>query len=189
MKSRLLLSLLVIAFLTGCSGGQVATVSYDSGSNRSVYETKRYEVSSLSGSGYGSTGAMRMRVVAQCTGVSCTPNVAQLVFGIDGSERLSLSDVSGRIIADETVVRWSSTEANRGFAGTREGEVVEVLGEFATVEIDVDQLQAMATATSLEGSLGGQSLNLDADVQFGLQTLLQKMRQSRSDGNSSNTGA
>jgi len=189
MPSRLLFSLFVIAFLAGCGGGQVATVSYDSEANRSLYETKRYDVSTISGSGYGSTGTVRMRVVGQCTGINCTPNVAQLVFGIDGSERLSLSDVSGRIIADETVVRWSSTEANRGFAGTREGEVVEVLGEFATVEVDLNQLQAMATATSLEGSLGGQSLDLDADVQSGLRTLLQKMRQNRPDGNSSNTGA
>jgi hypothetical protein len=126
-----------------------------------------------------------MRVVAQCTGVSCTPTVAQLVFGIDGSEQLSLSDVSGRITADGTVVRWSSVEANPGFAGTKKGEVVDVFGEFATVEIGLEQLQAMATATSLRGSLGGKSLELDADVQSGLQALLRKMRRDGSGENSS----
>lgn len=188
MPSRLLFSLLVIAFLAGCSGGQVATVSYDSEPNRSIYETKRYIVSTLSGGNYGSRQSIRMRVLAQCEGKNCTPDTAQLVFSADASEQLSLSGVNGRISADGTEIRWSNAEANRGFAGRNRNEVVKVLGEFATVDVGFDQMEAMASGASLEGTIGGQSLNLDADVRAGLQTLLRKMQQGRPGSNSSNAG-
>lgn len=181
MPSRLVLFLLSTVLIVGCSGGgQVATVSYDSESNQSTYETKRYTVSNISGSGYGSSRSIRMRVVARCEGENCNPDTAQLVFSIDGSKQYSLSGVSGRIVADETEIQWSNAEANRGFSGLGEGEMVQVLGEFATVDVGIDQLQKMATATSLDGSIGGQSLNLGSNVQSGLQALLQKMQRAPS---------
>jgi hypothetical protein len=189
MSGRFALLLFCTVVLAGCGAGQVATVSYDSGSDQSTYETRRYTVSTLSGGNYGSRQSIRMRVLAQCEGKNCTPDTAQLVFSADASEKLSLSGVNGRISADETEIRWSNAEANRGFAGRNRNDIIQVLGEFATVDIDVDQLRAMASATSLEGSIGGQSLNLDADVQSGLQTLLRKMRQAQSGGTSSNTGS
>ena len=188
MSSRFGLLLLCAVVLAGCGGGQVATVSYDSESNQSTYETKRYTVSTMSDGNYGSRQSIRMRVVAQCEGQNCTPNTAQLVFRADASKQLFLSGVNGRISADGTEIRWSNAEANRSFAGRNRNELVKVLGEFATVDIGFGQLEAMASTASLEGTIGGQSLNLDADVQSGIQTLLRKMRQARSGDNSSNAG-
>lgn len=189
MSSRFVFLFLCTVIIAGCSGGQVATVSYDSESNQSTYETKRYTVSDVSRGNYGSTRSIDMRILAQCEERNCTPDMARLVFSADASERLSLSGVNGRIAADGTEIRWSNADANRSFAGRGQDELVQVLGEFATVEIEVDQLQTMATATSLTGSIGGRSLDLDADIQSSLRTLLRKMQQDQSGGNSSNPGA
>ena len=183
---RTILFLFPIALLVGCAGSQEVTLSYDSESNRSKYETDHYTVSSVSGSGYASSQSISMRVVARCEGKNCRPDTAELVFSIDGSGRLSLSGVSGEIIADDAQIRWSDVEANRGFAGTtQQDDPVRVLGEFATVDVNIDQLQKMATATSLKGSVGGKTLNLGSDVQSGIQTLLQKMRRGTSGSSSS----
>lgn len=180
MPSRLALCLLTV-LIAGCSGGPQATVAYDAESNQSTYETKRFTVSKISESSYGGSRAIQMHVIAGCNGENCTPNTAQLVFSVDRSERLSLSGVNGWIVADETEIRWSNVEANRGFAGLGKEEVIQVLGKFATVDVEVDQLQKMATATSLEGSIGGRSLDLDSNVQLGLQALLQKMQHTPSE--------
>ena len=183
---RTILFLFPIALLVGCAGGQEVTLSYDSESNRSKYETDSYTVSSVSGSGYASSQSISMRVVARCEGKNCRPDTAELVFGIDGSDRLLLSGVSGEIIADDAQIQWSDVEANRGFAGTtQQDDPVRVLGEFATVDVNIDQLQKIATATSLKGSVGGKTLSLGSDVQSGIQTLLQKMRRGTSGSSSS----
>lgn len=182
MSFRFGLFILSTVLLFGCSGGaQVAMVSYDPGADRSTYETKSYTVTTGSESGYGSSQSITMRVIARCRGQDCTPETAQFVFSVDGGERLSVSGVNGEILADKTEIRWSNSEANRGFASVGEDKVLEVLGEFATVDIEISRLQKIATATSLTGSIGGKSLDLDSDVQSGFRALLQKMELETSD--------
>jgi hypothetical protein len=108
-----------------------------------------------------------MRTLVRCEKENCTPDTAQLVVSADASEQLFLPDVHGRISEGEPDIRWSNAEANRRFAGRTRDELVKVLGEFATVDVGFDQLKALASAASLEGAIGDQSLNLDADVQSG----------------------
>lgn len=56
-------------------------------------------------------------------------------------------------------------------------EVNEVTGQFATIELTLNQVEQIATASSIKGSIGGVSLNFGSSVQSGFQKLLQKVRQ------------
>lgn len=109
----------------------------------------------MSGANYGGRQSIRMRTLVRCEVENRPPETAQFVVSADASEQLSLSVVNGKISADETEIRWSNAEANRCFAGRTRNELVKALGEFATVDIGFDQLKAMASATSPEGSIGG----------------------------------
>lgn len=182
--SSVLFALLVAG---GCAGGQEVTVSYNSESNRTTYKTTDYTVSSVSGSDYGSSKSIAMQAIARCQGVNCTPNRAQLVFTSEGSQRLSLSDVSGEITSDGTEITWSNAEANPDFANLSDDTIIEVTGKFAVVDLKTYQLRQIATASSLSGSIGGQPLSLGPNVQAGLRKLLEKVKQSASGGSSGTT--
>jgi hypothetical protein len=58
-----------------------------------------------------------------------------------------------------------------------------VVGNFATVNVSLSQLEQIATASSVEGTIGGTSLNISSGIQSGFQNLLQKIRS----GSSSST--
>ena len=187
MKPSLLPVLLVLLFASGCAGGQQVTTSYDATANRTTYETTRYTVSTVSGSDYGSSKNISMRAVARCKGENCTPDGAQLVFTYQGDQALSLSGVSGEIFADGTKITWSSAEANSDFANLPDGSTVRVTGQFAAIDLPLGQLRQIATATTLRGSIGGQTLTLRSSLQSGLQKLLAKMNQSAPGGASDTT--
>lgn len=173
---RLLSFLLGLLVLGGCAGGQNTTVSYDSDADRTTYETRTYTVSSISGSNYASSKSITVRAIADCQGADCTPEEASLVFTAGGNEQLSLSGVNGRIVADDTEIEWSNADANADFVHRTDDRILQVVGEFATVALSLDQLRQIATASSVDGSIGGQPLNLDSGMQSGLQNLLQKVR-------------
>lgn len=171
---RALLGLLAIGGCAGTRGGQTVTVSYDSESNQTTYSAIEYAAFKVSGSEYGSTVSITMQAVAPCRGANCTPDRAQLVFTSEGSERLSLSGVSGEIVGDGTRITWSDAEANPDFASLAENAIVDITGRFAVVDLPVHRPRQIATASALTGSIGGQSLALGSDVQSGLQKLLGK---------------
>ncbi|MFB6232111.1 MAG: hypothetical protein ABEL04_13255 [Salinibacter sp.] len=142
------------------------------------YETGPFTVSQSSGGSYGSSSTIDMRVVAQCEGRNCTPDAAKLVFSVRGGQELGLSGVNGQITADGSVFDWSSASAKANLPGTvADNEVNRVLGTFATVEIGIDKLRQIATASSLKGSIGGMPLRLDSAVQSGLLAFLEKIDQ------------
>ncbi|MFB6278141.1 MAG: hypothetical protein ABEK75_01410 [Salinibacter sp.] len=109
------------------------------------------------------------------------------MFSSAGSQRLSLSGVSGEITGDGTEITWSNAEANPDFANLAEDAIVDVTGRFAVVDLQLYQLRQIATASSLSGSIGGQPLTLGSDMQSGLQKLLQKVKRSASGTSSGGT--
>ncbi|MFB6098200.1 MAG: hypothetical protein ABEK84_03655, partial [Salinibacter sp.] len=142
-----------------------------------------------SGASYGSSKSVAMRVVARCQGSDCTPDLAKLVFLASGGEDLALSGTSGEITADGTVVkRWTSRDAAGGLPTTVSNAVIEVTGKFAAVEVSLDKLRRIATASSVKGSIGGMALRFDANVQSGLQAMLQKIEQGTGAASSSTEG-
>lgn len=155
----------------------MATASYDSSSNRMTYETRAYTVSSVSGSNYGSSKSIDLKAVARCLGEGCTPDQIQLVFSTTGSQRLGLSSMNGEIVADGNRIAWTGPEARNNLGSVTNENIFDIRGTFATVDFDLDQLRTVATASSVEGSIGGQSLDIDSGVQAGFQKLLQKIPQ------------
>jgi len=164
-----------VLFFSGCSGGQNALESYDAQSGQTTYETQSYSVSTLSGASIGSSKSISMQAVGQCTGQDCTPNTVTLVFSATNNQRLQLSGLSGEIIADDTRIAWSSADASEGYENVSNDDVMNVIGRFATVNLSPTQIAKIANASSVQGNIGGQSLNLGSGVQAGLASLLQKI--------------
>lgn len=173
LTSYFILALLLVA---GCQASQEVTVSHDPDQNMTTYETGPYTVSSASGGNYGESKSIDMRAEARCRGSDCSPSAVQLVFTATGSEKLSLSGVGGKITADGTTVNWTSAEAAVGFSPMSPDEVTQVTGQFATVELTLDQLEQIATASSVKASIGGMSLTFGSGVQSGFQGLLREIR-------------
>jgi len=167
--------LLVALLVTGCGGVQTAYQSYDSDSGQTTYQTRSYTVSTLSGSNIGSSKSISMRALSRCIGQGCTPTTIQLVFSASGNQQLQLSGVDGEIVADETRITWSSSDAARGYTDASDDQIVNVVGKFATVNLSTGEVEQIVDASSVRGQIGGQSLSLGSGVQAGLQSLMQKM--------------
>lgn len=174
MKMIRLLPLLTALVLAGCSPTPQVTVSYDSTANQTTYTTRAYTVASSSGADFASAKSISAKAIARCAGSDCTPSMARLIFRVDGNQKFYLSSVSGNIVANGTRIEWSSAEANRDFANLSSDRAVRVSGKFATVDLQFDELKTIATASSIDGKIGGKSLNLSAGLQSGLQRLVQK---------------
>ena len=171
------LFVLALFFVAGCRGSQDVTVSYNSEENTTTYETSTYTVSRTSSGNYGGSKSIDLRVVARCQGSNCSPDTAQLVFSASGGEELALSGAAGKITADGSTVSWTSAEAGKTFSTMSRDEVNRVVGQFAAVKLTLNQVEQIATASSIRGSIGGMSLNFGTGVQSGFQKLLQRIRQ------------
>lgn len=169
----MLFSLFIL--IGGCGGGQTATVSYDASADRTTYQTRSYTVSAISGENFASSKEITMRAVARCQGAECAPDQVQLIFSATGTDQLALSGVNGEFVADGRRISWTSTEANSDLGSIAENQVLEVGGKFAVVDLRLGQLEAIAAAESVEGSIGGQSLDISSGVQSGFQDLLRKI--------------
>lgn len=174
---RQLSFLLGLLVLGGCAGGQNTTVSYNPDANRTTYETRSYTVSSISGANYASSKSITVRAIARCQGSNCAPEQVQLVFSASGNQQLSLSGIDGQIVANGNQINWTNAEANTGLDPVTEDQVVRITGKFAVVNLPLSQLETIATAPSVEGSIGGQSLDINSGVQAGFQDLLRKIPQ------------
>ena len=118
-----------------------------------------------------------MRALARCQGTKCTPNRVQLIFSAGGNQQLSLSGVDGEIVADGNQISWSSAEASNSFGNVADNQVLKITGKFAVIGMQLNQLQTIATAESVTGSIGGQPLDISSGVQAGFQELLRKIPQ------------
>lgn len=172
-RSLVLFSLFIL--IGGCGGGQQATVSYDASANRTTYQTRSYTVSTVSGENYASSKKITMRAVAHCQGTECAPERVQLIFSATGTRPLSLSDVNGEIVADGSQITWTSSEANPDLSSIAENRTLRVSGKFAVIDLQLSQLETIATAESAEGSIGGQPIYIKSGAKSGFQELLRKI--------------
>lgn len=159
-----------VVLLTGC-GGTRSVATYDASENRTVFRSGPMTVARGSGSGYGSTTSIVMRAVARCTGRDCTPERVQLTFSVEGSSDFALSSRSVRIVADgkeyqrANATRWNTFD-----------DVQRTEGPVAGLVVSLSALEQMATASTLEGTLGNQSLRLRGSVQSTLREFVQSAR-------------
>lgn len=187
MQLRYLLLSVVAGLVVGCLGSRGAQVSYDSDENLTRYEVGNYTVSTRSGSNFATSKSINMRAVGQCEGANCSPDVVQLIFTASGNQQLSLSGLDGKIVADEMKFDWSTADASQSSGIRANDQMIRASGKFAVVDVPVGTLKKIATASSVEGSIGGQSLDLGSSVQAGFQDLLRKM--SPKSSNSETSGA
>ena len=170
------LLLLIALLIAGCGGGQAAFQDYDADSGQTTYRTRAYTVSTLSGANIGSSKSISLRARGQCTGRGCTPSTLQLIFSASGNQELQMSGLDGRIVADDARITWSSREAAQGQAGLTNDRVITAIGQFAAIDVSLQQAEQVAAAGSVEGVIGGRSLRIGEGVQTGLQTLLRKIK-------------
>lgn len=99
-----------------------------------------------------------MMARANCSGKKCTPQTTELVFSVNAhgnSSRIGMSDRSIYIKADGVEFRWSditSRDDNDQFA-----TVTDVIN---IVEVDIEQLERIAKAVQVEGSVGNHTFRL-----------------------------
>lgn len=170
------IALSLLALLVAGCGSSGATESYNAANNQMIYETRSYTVSQVSGANFASSKSITMRAIARCSGQNCTPQQVQLVFSASGNSTLTLSSAAGEIVADGQRVEWSSKAAGRPQADTGDDEMINVVGTFATVDLSLSELKQIANASSVEGSIGGTSLNISESIQSGFQSLLMKIQ-------------
>jgi hypothetical protein len=167
-------------FLFGCSATNKATVSYNPEEDQTTIETRSYKVSTISGANYGSQSTIDVRAVARCQGQGCTPRKAELIFIAPTDKELSFSGLGGEIVADGSqVARWTTREA--GGSGIDAGSLaggetgISAYGEFAAITLQTNQLNQIAQASDVEGTLGGKPLRFGGGMKEGLKKLVQKM--------------
>lgn len=169
--------LLVSLLVFGCGESREVAVSYDGKKNRTTYKTKTHTVSNTTrlemGLGSASAKAIAVRAVASCQGPNCIPSKVRLVFSVSGGAKFDLSGAGGELIADDLHVQWSSVEA--GGRPSRGGSrFYTAKGVFATIDLDLDQLRKISTASSVEGTIGGRPLEFGSEVRSAFRGLLEE---------------
>lgn len=182
MRTSLFTVFSLVLLIIGCGETSEVAVTYDSGQNRTTYETKSYSVSRAKlGAGLTSsnTRTVTLQAFAQCQGSGCTPQTVRLAFSTKGNGRLAVTGAGGELVADDHRISWSSEEAG-GRPSRGGGRLYEVRGVFATVDLSLSEFEQIATASKIDGSVGGKPLSLDTDVQSGFRKLLQEIQGERS---------
>jgi methyl coenzyme M reductase alpha subunit len=103
-----------------------------------------------------------------------------LIFIAPTDKELSFSGLGGEIVADGSqVARWTTREA--GGSGIDAGSLaggetgISAYGEFAAITLQTNQLNQIAQASDVEGTLGGKPLRFGGGMKEGLKKLVQKM--------------
>lgn len=178
MRTSILVFFCLSLFLIGCGETKEVRVTYNSEQDRTTYETKSYSVSQAKlGSGLtnSNTRTLTVQAFAQCQGAGCTPQTVRLAFSTKGNGRLAVTGAGGELVADNRQISWSSEEAG-GRPSRGGGRLYEVRGVFATVDLRLAEFQRIATASTIDGSVGGKPLSFDTDVQSGLRKLLKEIQ-------------
>lgn len=151
--------LITCALLFGCVGSGGLTKSYDESAGETVYRSGTISMGQLSSGGYGTNTALRMRAVSQCSGKDCTPDSVTLNFSAEGGT----SDAG---LSGERILSVSADEEKYEFVDDRrlgtvnQSAVQNMEGYLLTVTIPISDLEQIATATSLDGTLRGISVNM-----------------------------
>jgi len=152
-----ILALLLLAL--GCASSARVQRSYDAANDQTTYKSQELTVvSAIAGGGLGSSASIDMMARANCSGTKCTPQTAQLVFSVNAhgnSSRIGMSDRSIYIEADGVEFRWSDMTSRDD-----DDQFATVTDVINIVEVDVEQLERIAKAVQVEGSVGNHTFRL-----------------------------
>lgn len=167
---------ILIACTAGCSAGGNEISKYDSSNDRMVYQTGTMTVTQGATRSFASVSSITMQVVASCDGKGCTPENASLIFSVEGTSDLTLSNRTLEINFDGEQKTWE----NRTSGSRRNSQVGRTEGRLMKVVMPVSDLTEIANASSLTGSLGEKSLNLSGS-QSTLQSFISSVRKDRNE--------
>lgn len=142
--------------LASCSTGGKEIAKYDTSSDRMVYQTATVTVAQAATRSFASSTSITMRATARCNGKGCTPRRANLIFSVEGTSDLTLSNRTLTINSDSKERTWEDTS----FGSRRNSQIGRTEGRLAKITMPVSDLAQIAGASSLTGSLGDKSLNL-----------------------------
>lgn len=146
-------------------------MSYDADRDMTRYETGRLTVAQAgSGGNFASQASLRMQVTSVCSGRECVPDQAQMVFSVDSQSDFSISSRRLTIETDNQTFEWGQEES-----WNRVGDMRTSQGRILSITLPLSDVEAIAQSTSIEGSLGDKTLNLEG-VQSQLQEFVQTAR-------------
>jgi len=159
---------LIVVLASGCAGQRPIAV-YHASEDRMVYQTREITVIRQLTDGYASSSSLTMQGRARCQGKNCTPEVVRLMFSVSGSAGVSFQDRTVRLSADGRVYEWADS------LPIEEENVLSrasVAGQIAGVRLRPSELEQIATATSVTGSIGGRSFDVGDRGKAQLRRLL-----------------
>lgn len=170
--NQFLAVLLVAGLVAGCVQPRT-TVSYDVSKNQTTYRSGEMTLArGISESGLRST-TLLMRAIARCGGQNCTPRSVRLSFSVEGGTDVDLANRDVVITADGESFTWR----DRGIPTPAEGLPDE--GHITDVSVPLSALEYIARASSVSGTLGNTSLEMEGSVQSSLHEFVQTTKQSR----------
>lgn len=164
--------LVVLALCAGCTG-QRPIATYESGRDATVYRSPLITVArQLSEQGYGNSSSITMQGLARCSGRHCTPDVIRLMFTVAGNTGVAFEDRSIRLSADGKSYTWKDQMR------LRENDIrrMTTVGQIGGVRLRIPALERIVNATSVTGSVGGRSIEIDAHGRAKLRRFLEAMR-------------
>lgn len=168
-----LCTLLVGFVLGGCAAStEPVRVSHDDASGETSYETKEISLTDVEATaGLSRRVRLYAQVDGNCTGTECTPRAFSLSFLKRGGEPLTLQNRNVVINADADRLEWSDVQHRRL------GETVTVRnGTLADVELSRDQLETLARAENVSGSIGGVDFRITHDSRSPFRLLLNRLQ-------------
>lgn len=178
-KSTVLVLLLgVVVSACGMTG---TTTSYHSSSNETEYETSSITVGRLEAA-LGSGSRITMHARATCSGRSCSPDRAHLVFNVEGQTEKAIANHSISIEADDTVYSEQSREYWEAQDDVRYSKKQTIV-----LTLPLSSIEQIANASSVSGRVGNTSVNLGGRAQSHLQEFVRTTRQAGAEEASSET--
>ncbi len=171
----------VVCLVVGCATvSEPVTVSYDSSSGATVYETDQMELDGVNlTSGLSKEAEMYMRVVGRCAGEECAPSEYSLIFGREGVDPVRITGRDVRLTIGSETMSWDDPQS-------RSVERTSTIrsGTFARVELTAQQLSTLANVSTVEGAVGDVGFNLPHEERAPLRTLLSRLSEIGDDGES-----
>jgi len=141
---------LAIGWIGCTSTSRPVRVDYNPSQNETTYRANSIGIPiEVSGSGYGSQfKQLRMNLQAECSGRECQPSSITMTLSTGGSSELYLGERTLTIVADDERFEWPDRRSNR------ENRPERIVGMVVQLTMGIDQLQAMARAEQLSGTIG-----------------------------------
>jgi len=168
-RASVLLTVLLIATLAGCSSSAPISYNYQSDQTMSVYETDEIKLSKFKlNSGYNSPPQIHVIARGTCDGPRCTPSDFTLRFTIEQADQRPVRVSSSNIVlrTDNDELRIDSGQDNLREEGT------VLMGTFSRFAIERDRLEDLATSEEVSGQIGNLPFQISKQERASLVALL-----------------